>query len=328
MARGEPLFRQWRLLKTLQSHRFGIATCELAERLECTKRTVQRDLNLLQQVGFPISYEERDFGKRFWKHQTGFIESDELALSVTEMLSLFLSQQLLSPLAGTQFGDGLATALQKIKGLLPKRALSYFGELDESILVKGVASQDYSGLDKEIRILNDAISAEHVVKITYRSASQGRQLTTHFHPYGIILFGATLYCIGRLEEYGEVRTLKVSRIRGLERTARTFERPAGFSLAAHTHGAFGIFGPGKFQTIRIKFTGWAATNVREQKWHHSQKIVKDTNDQLTAEFELSNTVEFKRWVLGFGRHAVVVKPKKLVNEITEELSEARATYGH
>ena len=242
MARGEPLFRQWRLLKTLQSHRFGIGSDELATRLECTKRTVLRDLDLLQQAGFPISFEQRDFGKKFWKLSHGFIESEKLALSVTEMLSLFLSQKLLAPLAGTQFGDGLATALQKVKALLPKRALGHFADLEESILVKSLAVHDYSRHDKEIRILNEAIDRERVVEITYRSASQGRDLTTHFHPYGIVLFGATLYCIGLLEEYGDVRTLKVSRIRGLRQTARTFERPPGFSLAAHTSGAFGVFG--------------------------------------------------------------------------------------
>ena len=38
-------------------------------------------------------------------------------LSVTEMLSLFLVQQLLAPLAGTQFGDALVCALDKINWL-------------------------------------------------------------------------------------------------------------------------------------------------------------------------------------------------------------------
>lgn len=326
MARGESLFRQWRLLKALQAHWSGISSDELAGRLECTKRTILRDLDILQQAGFPINFEQREFGRKFWKLTQGFIESEKLALSITEMLSLFLSQRLLAPLAGTQFGDGLATALQKIKSLLPKQALSYFDDLDKSILVKGLVSHDYSGQDKQISILNDAIVNERVVKISYRSASKKRDLTTNFHPYGIVLFGATLYTIGVLEEYGEVRTLKVSRIAGLQRTDKTFERPLNFSLAAHTHGSFGIFGPGKYQTIRIRFTGWAATNLREQQWHHSQKIIKDTSKQLTAEFELSSTVEFKRWLLGFGRHAVVLKPKKLVKEIAKELMEAYGKY--
>nr|MBC8875064.1 HTH domain-containing protein [Planctomycetota bacterium] len=44
MARGEPLFRQWQLLKTLQANRFGLSADDLAGRLGYSKRTVQRDL--------------------------------------------------------------------------------------------------------------------------------------------------------------------------------------------------------------------------------------------------------------------------------------------
>jgi len=40
MARGEPPIRQWNLLKALQANYFGLSADELAERLECTKRTV------------------------------------------------------------------------------------------------------------------------------------------------------------------------------------------------------------------------------------------------------------------------------------------------
>jgi len=110
MARGESLFRQWELIKALQANRFGLSTEELAARLECTKRTVQRDLCVLQDI-FPIRREQRDHGKRFWKLANNTIESEQLQLTMTEMLSLFLSQQFLLPLAGTQFGDGLQTAI-------------------------------------------------------------------------------------------------------------------------------------------------------------------------------------------------------------------------
>jgi len=325
MARGEPLFRQWELLKTLQAHRFGISTAELAERLECNKRTVQRDLNVLQ-VMFPIQFEQRDFGRKFWKLTSHFIESEKLQLTMMETLSLYLSQQLLAPLAGTPFGDGLATALQKIKAILSVQALVYFADLDETFLIKSLGQEDYSGKSKEIVIINDAILHERVLRITYRSASQGRQMTTAFHPYGLVLLSSSLYCIGWLEEYGEVRTLKVSRLKGVQRTDKTFERPRSFSLARHTRGAFGVFGPGKVQTVRVRFAGWAATNVREHRWHQSQTIVKDRDDVLEVDFALSSTVEFKRWLLGFGRHAVILKPKKLANEIAAELSEAAKLY--
>ena len=325
MARGEPLFRQWEVLKTLQAHRFGISTDDLAERLACTKRTVQRDLNVLQVV-FPIQFEQRDFGKKFWRLSPGFIESEKLQLTVMEMLSLYLSQQLLAPLAGTPFGDGLAMALQKIRAILPTTALAYFADLDETFLIKSLGQEDYSEMGKEIAIINDAILHQRVLRISYISASQGRELTTMFHPYGMVLLSSSLYCIGWLEEYDEVRTLKVSRLKGAQRTDRIFEKPRTFSLARHTRGAFGVFGPGKVQTVRARFTGWAATNVREHRWHQSQTIVKDGNGTVVAEFALSSTVEFKRWLLGFGRYAMVLKPKKLAREIAAELAEAVKLY--
>ncbi|OPX23256.1 MAG: hypothetical protein B1H04_03895 [Planctomycetales bacterium 4484_123] len=307
-------------------HRFGIGTEELCRRLGCTKRTVQRDLRVLQNAGFPVCYEARDFGKRFWKLSPHFVERQELMLSVTEMLSLFLSRQLLAPLSGTQFGDGLATALEKIKALLPARALNYFDELDENLLVKTVAHHDYTGQDREIRVINQAMADGRVLKIRYRSASRGKVIEARFHPYGLVFFGMNLYCIGHLEEYDEVRTLKVARFLAVELTGDTFRRPPTFSLAAHTHGAFGVFGPGRFQTIKVRFTGWAAINVREHTWHPSQKIIQDTKRGLVATFELSDTTEFKRWLLGYGRHAVVLSPRKLVREIREELKAALAEY--
>jgi len=318
MARGDGLFRQWELIKVLQAHRFGVSTEEIAARIECNKRTVQRDLGVLQDI-FPISYEQRDRGKRFWKLAHNTVESEKLQLTMTEMLSLFLSQQLLLPLSGTQFGDGLQTALQKIRALLPTRALTYFDGLDESFFIKNLANHDYSGQDKEIRILNEAILSQKCVKIIYRSASKGREVISEFHPYGMVLLHASLYCIGYLACYEEVRTLKVARIKGLTRLDKAFERPGDFSLAGHFQGAFGVFQTSKKQKIRAEFTGWAATNVREMQWHPSQKITKDAGGNIVATFELGNTVEFKRWVLGFGRHARIVSPQALVEDLREEI---------
>jgi predicted DNA-binding transcriptional regulator YafY len=325
MARGESLFRQWELIKVLQAHRFGVSTEELAARLECNRRTVQRDLGVLQDI-FPISHEQRDRGKRFWKLAQNTVESEQLQLTMTEMLSLFLSQQLLLPLAGTQFGDGLQTALQKIRALLPARALTYFEGLDGSFFIKNLANHDYSGQDKEIRILNEAIVSQKCVKVIYRSASRGRETISEFHPYGMVLLHASLYCIGYLACYEEVRTLKVARIKGLTRLEKCFEKPVDFTLDGHLQGAFGVFQTGKKQKIRVEFTGWAATNVREMQWHPSQKIIKDGKDAVVVTFDLGNTVEFKRWVLGFGRCARVLSPKELAADLRNELKQAYSRY--
>jgi predicted DNA-binding transcriptional regulator YafY len=325
MSRGEVLFRQWELIRTLQSHHYGICIEELAQRLECTRRTVQRDLEAMKSL-FPLSFEEREFGKKYWKLSADFIETGQLRLSLSEMLSLYLSRELLAPLSGTPFGDGFSTALEKIKTLLPTEALSYFADLDESFLIKSMGSEDYTRMKDEVATLNEAILHNRIVRIGYHSASQDRSVRTEMHPYGMVLLSASLYCIGYLAEYDEVRTLKISRFQSVEPTGRTFEKPESFSLRRYTGGSFGIFGRSDEQEIVVQFSDWAAINVREHRWHDSQEILADEDGQLRARFVLANTVEFKRWLLGFGAHAVVESPRKLAEEVARELRQALEGY--
>lgn len=325
MARGDGLFRQWEMIKLLQAHHFGVSTEDIAARIECTKRTVQRDLNVLRDI-FPITHEQRDRGKKFWRLTGKAVESGELQLTVTEMLSLFLSRQLLLPLTGTQFGDGFHTAIQKIHTLLPNKALTHFEGLEESFFIKNLSSHDYSGQDKQIRTMNEAILNHNVVNVTYYSASNSQRISSEFHPYGMVLMHASLYCIGFMVCYDEVRTLKVSRIKDAKCLHKTFDKPEEFSLGGHLQGAFGIFKSQKTQKIRVEFTGWAATNVREMSWHPSQKIACDDGNRAVVCFELGNTVEFKRWLLGFGSYATVKSPQSLVDEVRGELKQALGRY--
>ncbi|MBN1854711.1 MAG: WYL domain-containing protein, partial [Pirellulales bacterium] len=57
----------------------------------------------------------------------------------------------------------------------------------------------------------------------------------------------------------------------------------------------------------------------------SQKLTPQADRSLLAEFDLSNTEEIKRWLLSFGRHAEVIQPKTLRNEIADE---ARSMIAH
>jgi predicted DNA-binding transcriptional regulator YafY len=57
MPRGDQVVRQWRLLQ-LVSRPCGLTIVDAARELHASVRTVWRDLDALQDVGFPI-YSER-----------------------------------------------------------------------------------------------------------------------------------------------------------------------------------------------------------------------------------------------------------------------------
>ncbi len=327
MSRGEPLIRQWNLLKAMQAVHYGLSADDLAVRLECSKRQVLRDLKILQELGFPVSFEERDFGKRFWRLSAQFIQSDKLVFSLTELISIYLGQKLLSPLAGTQFGEGLASLMDKIKAMLAPRALRYFSTLDDTLLVKTPIFNDYTTHDKTIRLMTRAINESIVVNLCYRSLSCSEPYQTLYRPYGLVFFDGDLYCIGLMDRYNEIRTLKVNRIVSAELTDQRFSRPEDFSLMTHVRDSFGIISDfGKCSKIQIRLSGWAAASVRETRRHPSQKILSDSGDSVVVQYELANVTELKRWVLSFGKKAVVLSPKTLADEICQEAKEMAAAY--
>jgi predicted DNA-binding transcriptional regulator YafY len=327
MGRGNQLIRQWQLLKTLQNHRYGISIDELMERAHCTRRTVERDLAVLKEVNFPISAEVKDFGKKLWKLEPNFLNSQDLIIGITEIVSLHLAQQLLSPLAGTHLGDGLEQFWKKIEMLLPKKAIEHFMDLDETLYVKAPVKENFASQGKVLQIIDKGTTEGKVLKINYCKSPGEKPSQILYHPYGMVLFGASLYVIGYSATAQAIRTLKVQRMAGAEVTDMSFVRPKDFSLEHCVSHSFGIITLGeKPVTIRCRFHDWAAQMVREQKWHGSQIIEKDNGKGLVASFLLENTVEFKRWMLGFGATASVIEPQTFREEMTQTLQATLKNY--
>ncbi|MCE5278851.1 MAG: WYL domain-containing transcriptional regulator [Planctomycetaceae bacterium] len=331
MARGEQLIRQWKLLRLLQSRHFGVCLEDLIAELGSCKRTIQRDLKLLQGAGFPISFEQHlgevgDRERRFWKLEHRFLESQNLVLSMVEVLSLLLSQQLLASLAGTPLGDGLKSVIGKIESVLSIKARGYFSDLEDVLIVKETVQPEFSAMYSSIESINRAISESRVLQIRYKSPRKSDGFSSAFHPYNLILHKNDLYCIGRVVAKDQIRTLKVRRLQALDLTEKKFTRPERFCLGGHLDGSFGIVYSGEYETVQARLSGWAATEVREHKWHPTQKIIGGTNDSLVVQFDLSNTMEFKTWLLSFGRHAKLLKPKHLVDELAEEIAQMNNSY--
>lgn len=125
MARGEQIQRQWKLLRMLQTRGEGIPLAQLARETDVSERTIQRDLELLQELGFPVDHGEDEYGKRHWKMPHDFFKTDPLTLSLTEAPSLHLAERMFAPLAGTPFAAGLESIREKIRSLMPAKAMDY-----------------------------------------------------------------------------------------------------------------------------------------------------------------------------------------------------------
>ncbi len=339
MPRGEQIERHWNLLRMLQIRGEGIPLARLAKEFEVSERTIQRDFELLQELGFPIEHEEDEYGKRFWRMPHNFFKSGPLVLSLTEAVSLHLAERLFAPLAGTHFAEGFENILTKIRALIPAKALDHFAGMRDTLYVRPFATTDYSRHTETIRLLDKAAREQRTVEVEYRSLWRADRYVTPFDPYGLVLHLDDLFVVGKSHRAGSVRIFKVSRILAACETDRMFQRPRDFDLPALFRGSFGIIKTGRKPVeIVVQFRGVAAAVVEERIWHDSQKLEwlpaeatlfgpeSPDNEALVATFKLAEVIEFKRWLRGFGDQAVVLQPRWLRDEMRESLLAAARQY--
>ena len=173
------------------------------------------------------------------------------------------------------------------------------------------------------------IEDRRAVFITYQSLRATEPVTYDIYPYGLAYHRGSLYLVGRNPQHEQVCHWKVDRIEKAEIDDFRFQRPADFDLQRHLAGSFGIYhGDGDASVcIRVRFSPAVARYVEESHWHASQKLTKERDGNLLAEFCLDETEEIKRWIMSFGQHAIVLEPEQLRREILLELHALVAAYG-
>ena len=325
MAEQLPLVRQWILLRKLCSCRYGVTIKDMVHELNVSEKTIRRDLETFQTVGFPLNESVGDFGRKTWQIEAGKNEPG-LYFAFDEAIALHLGRRFLEPLAGTMFWDAAQRAFKKIRATLGAEALKYIDQFGTVFHQTMVGAGDYTKKTELIDELMVGIEDHTAVFITYQSLRATEPVTYDVYPYGLVYHRGALYLVGRSPQHEEICHWKVSRIEDAEVTKIHFQRPDDFDLQQHLAKSFGVYHGDGDVKVRVRFAPAVARYVSESNWHGSQKLTPQKDGSLLAEFDLSDTEEIKRWIMSFGQHAVVQEPESLKMEIVEELNSLLAAY--
>src|SRR3979490_1460525 len=121
MPRNAEGIRQWTILREIEKARgSGVTIDELAMLCAVTTRTIRRDLQALEESGFPL-YDDRtnEDGKTRWRVNGQALKGLSAGLTVSELSALYFSRTLLASLSGTPFRDDVASAFDKPAAVLP-----------------------------------------------------------------------------------------------------------------------------------------------------------------------------------------------------------------
>ncbi|MBI1247519.1 WYL domain-containing protein [bacterium] len=326
MSKLQPLQRQWMVLRTLCARRYGATVRELANEHQCSLKTIRRDLELLQGLGFPISDEEREHGCKYWVAKSDST-TPTLKFDFSEILGLYVSRMLLEPLAGTVLWEATQSAFRKIKATLGEPAVAYLHQLSGLIHRTSFRESDYSRQAEVIDHLMVAIEECRISFITYQSARSTEPLTYDVYPYGLVYHRGSIYLIAHSQQHNMIRTFKLERISEVTIEVLKFQRPHDFDLQHYFQNSLGIYHSAEEpQRVVIRFTPEVARYVEEHHWHASQQLHREKDGYLRVELEIAALEEVKSWVLSFGAQAVVEEPLELRETIQSEITQLNAVY--
>ena len=340
MPRNAEVIRQWTILREIGRARgVGVTIDDLASLCGVTTRTIRRDLQALEEAGFPL-YDDRsrDDGRTRWQISGQAFKGLATGLTLAELCALYFSRTLLESLSGTPFRDELESAFEKLGSALTPHMRQFLDQLPRVILTKAdptrkaPSPEGNEGSDgaRQQQIVARALEATlHLrqARIVYHSKSSDRTKTYLVHPYRLAYAHGGLYLLAYVPEYGEVRTFATERIHDISLNEDHFvpdieyrdlpETAFPHSLGVHS---------GPPERVEIDFQPAAADYVRARQWHPSQQVTVTPAGSVRITLNVCIDRALHGWIFSFGPFARVISPDRLAHEIAQQIEEAWAQY--
>jgi len=168
-----------------------------------------------------------------------------------------------------------------------------------------------------INVLTRSVLHRFTTRINHRTPPFEKGINREVNPYRLWYVNNGIYLIAYDQRSGQIRPFAVERISAAKPTNRRFEMPADFDFEKFSESAFNVIW-GEPQEVKIRFSPEQAPYIRERTWHPSQKIEKRADGGIELTMNVANLWEVKRWLIGFGADAQVLRPTGLEKDIEEE----------
>lgn len=315
------IYRVLRLVTMLQSGR-NYTVSELARELEVSRRTVFRDLNMLELAHIPYYYDRQRSTYRINDH---FFLAP-INLNLLEALALLLSARRSGGSAKLPLAAASSRAAVKLESVLPPPVREYLGTVIDRVTVLPEPHARHEGLDEMFDRLISAVAERRVCRLVYISFAEKKQITTTVEPRRLIFAGRAWYLIAHSRMHHQRRTFKLGRVKKLTVTEQTFEPPAAENGEEGFGEAWRMIPEAKLYDIHLHFSRKVAGNVAEVNWHHSQRV--EWNDDGSIEFRVrvAGLGEILWWILGYGDQVKVVSPGGLARKVASAARRMLAQY--
>ncbi len=313
MAKYTRIHRLLNVLTLIQSGQ-KCTPIELAQECGVDERTIFRDLNELEGVGFKILFDS--VSKRYRVGQDCFLPP--IQLTAQEALAIATLCEQLAQQEQIPFTKPAWKGLAKVQAAMPQSIRDEIYAISQSVSFGATHLSQQDGFEDVYETIQQAIADGKAMVCQYESVGSGGDEPEDFdfEPYTLFFSVRAWYAIGYHHGRGAIRSLKLNRFCKAVLTTRSYEIPEEFSLDAHLGNAWRMM-QGEDQEIELLFSQAFSETISDTIWHKTQEIEDHADGSATMRCTVSGFHEIVWWILSMGPNCKVVKPAALQDRVQE-----------
>ncbi|WP_245532772.1 helix-turn-helix transcriptional regulator [Deinococcus proteolyticus] len=293
-----------------------MTTAMMARAYGTSQRTIQRDIEVLRELGHDIPLPDRLHRYVILQRGGALLPAQALAAYAAVRLAYHHS-----PSHNRHYRD----AMLHISAQLPERIRYVLGG---SVLDNGAGQMT----ERELEKVATAWVEGRVLSFDYQrpggELDRGNRLCVYF--LEISRSNLAPYVIGLEQRRGQLRTFKLSRMRTMEVLRDTYEPDESFDPREFLSDAWGVVGSQNPITVQVRFASEAAYRLDEGGYPNAT-FHKQPDGSVLAEFRAGTDKtglprELMPFLLGWGPRAEVLGPPEVRAHWLSELRETLRRY--
>ncbi|CCU78363.1 similar to transcriptional regulator [Halanaerobium saccharolyticum subsp. saccharolyticum DSM 6643] len=321
MAENNRIFRIIKTIMLLNEPYKHWEAKDFANYFGISERTFHRDKKIMEELGVPIYYDNH---LKEYKILDNFrFKAPNLDQKETEAVLLAAKEY---QNRSFPMKKELESGLAKVYNSLPEFLKNSMGSYIKNYEIISEPFVDLEEHQQKFNLLKEAINNENKILISYYSMSSDQTTERKLDPYNLFFNNGApyLYAFCHLRE--EKRIFRIDRIKDIKITEEDFLLPDDFSLADELDNAWGVEQGKNEMEVEVRFSGRAARFVPEYHWSDQQEIEEIAENQIIFKVKTGSREEIKKWVLGYGSEAEVLKPAELRKEMQQEIEKMLENY--
>lgn len=329
----ETLYRQWVMLTKIPRYPRKTTVPELksillGEGYTVDTRTIQRDLIKLS-ITFPLS-NDVEGRKNYWFWIEEAAVQDLPGMEPVTALAFEMAESYLEPLLPKATLNLLRPYFERAKQVLGEQSESVLRSWPDKVKVieRGPKLQNPDIKPEVQQVVYQALLEEKTIQATYLPRGSEESKDYLMHPLGIVSRMGVIYLIATLWDYDDVKQFALHRFETAEINDEPIKVRPDFTLQHYTENERQFSYPLQAKSIQLKvlFDEWTAGHLSETPLSANQTLTPQPDNRVLLEAEVTDTLELRWWLQGFGDNVEVLKPAEMRDKFKEVAQQLATIY--